>query len=154
MQIPLGVRHERANRDSSTIGARVAPRPGVQRTAGIGGGVRAGRGRPVRRRDRPGRDPGYSHLRHAISELTASAAPHRAVLAPLYIAYNVVLVGFAVGLARAWPRRRLLRLAVLLFAVAGMSGVAQVTVFPQASTGTAAAAAGVGHIVLAGVSAF
>jgi len=97
--------------------------------------------------------PGYSHVRNAISELTASQAPYRAALAPLYIAYNVLLVGFAVGLWRAYPQNRLLRAAVVLFAAAGLSGIGQVTALPHDSTGTPATAAGTGHAVLAGVSA-
>lgn len=97
--------------------------------------------------------PGYDHVRQAISELTASQAPYRVPLAALYVGYNVLLTGFAVAVARAWPRSRLLRVAVVLFAVAAVSGIGQVTVFPQDSTGAPATATGAGHVVLAGISA-
>lgn len=97
--------------------------------------------------------PGYDHVRQAISELTASQAPYRVPLAALYVGYNVLLTGFAVALARAWPRSRLLRVAMVLFAVAAVSGIGQVTVLPQDSTGTPATATGAGHVVLAGISA-
>jgi Protein of unknown function (DUF998) len=97
--------------------------------------------------------PGYSHVRNAISELTASHAAHRVPLAALYVAYNVLLVGFAHGLVRPGPASRLLRSAFGLGAVASTAGIAQVTLFPQDSTGSPGTTAGALHIALAGLSA-
>lgn len=97
-------------------------------------------------------DPAYSHLGNAISELTASEAPHRAVLAPIYAAYNVVLAGFGLALFRASSRGTLFALGVVLFALGGLSGIGQVTLFRQDSVGAVATTAGTGHLVLAGVS--
>src|SRR3954454_8364544 len=97
--------------------------------------------------------PGYSHIRDAISELTASHAAHRAPLAVLYVAYNLLLVGFAWGLLRAWPAARLLQRAFVLMVVGSAAGIAQVTVFPQDSTGSPATISGALHIALAGISA-
>ncbi len=97
--------------------------------------------------------PGYSHVREAISELTASLAPHRAPLAALYVVYNLLLVGFARGLLRPGPGSRLLRSAYGLVVVASASGIAQVTLFPQDSTGYPGTTAGTLHIALAALSA-
>jgi Protein of unknown function (DUF998) len=97
--------------------------------------------------------PGYSHVRDAISELTASHAAHRAPLAVLYVAYNLLLVGFAWGLVRPGSASRLLRWASGLVAVGSAAGIGQVTLFPQDSTGSPATARGAVHIALAGVSA-
>jgi Protein of unknown function (DUF998) len=98
--------------------------------------------------------PEYSHLRDAISELTASQAVDRVRLAALYVAYNLLLAVFAWGLWRAAPGSRLLRNASGLVVLAALSGIAQVTVFPQDSTGTPATRAGATHIALAGLAAF
>ena len=97
--------------------------------------------------------PGYSHVRDAISELTASHAAHRALLAVLYVGYNLLLVGFARGLVGPGPASRLLRCALGLVVVASAAGIGQVTLFPQDSTGSPATARGAVHIVLAGISA-
>jgi len=97
--------------------------------------------------------PGYSHVRDAISELTASQAAHRGVLGVLYVAYNLLLVAFAWQLSRAWPASRLLRVTFALVVVVSAAGIAQVTAFPQDSTGTPATRAGAAHIALAALSA-
>jgi hypothetical protein len=97
-------------------------------------------------------DPQYSHVRNAISELTGSEAPNRAVLAPIYIIYNVVLFGFAYALFRASSGGSLFRVTVVLFAIGGLSGIGQVTFFRMDAVGTAATTAGTMHLVLAGVS--
>lgn len=97
-------------------------------------------------------DPGYSHMRNAISELTASDAPNVGVLAPIFVAYNLALVGFAFAVLRASVGGSLFRVAAWLFAAAAVSGIGQVTVFRMDSVGTAATTAGTIHLVLAGVS--
>jgi hypothetical protein len=98
--------------------------------------------------------PGYSHIRDSISELTASHAVDRVLLAALFVAYNALLAVFAWGCWRAAPRLRTLRNAFGLIVVTAASGIAQVTTFPQDSSGTPATTAGAAHIALAGLSAF
>jgi len=97
-------------------------------------------------------DPQYSQIRNAISELTGSLAPNRAVLAPIYIAYNLTLVGFAYAIFSATKGGTLFKVAVALFAIGGLSGIGQVTLFRMDSVGSATTAAGSIHIVLASVS--
>lgn len=97
-------------------------------------------------------DPHYSHIRNAISELTGSKAPNKVALAPIYIAYNLALVGFSVAVFRASSRSPLFRVAIALFAVAALSGIGQVTFFRQDSVGAPATAQGSFHLVLAGLS--
>ena len=97
-------------------------------------------------------DPQYSHVRNAISELTGTAAPDRAVLAPLYIVYNVLLLGFGYALFRVASGGFLMAVAVVLFLIGGLSGIGQVTLFRMDSVGAAETTAGTLHLVLAGVS--
>jgi hypothetical membrane protein len=97
-------------------------------------------------------DPGYSHVRNAISELTGSQAPNPEVLAPIFIGYNVVLAGFAYALMVAAGSERLVRIAFWLFAVGAVSGTGQVSLFRMDSVGADATTAGTIHLVLAGVS--
>jgi len=97
-------------------------------------------------------DPRYSHVGNAISELTGSEAPDRAVLAPIYIVYNVVLFAFGFALFRASSRGTLFAIGLVLFAVGGLSGIGQVTFFRQDSVGAVATTQGTIHLVLAGVS--
>ena len=97
--------------------------------------------------------PGYSHVRDAISELTASQAVNRVPLAVLYVAYNLLLIGFGWGLRKATKETRLTGAAFALMIVTSACGIAQVTAFPQDSTGTPATVAGTAHIGLAGVTA-
>jgi hypothetical membrane protein len=97
-------------------------------------------------------DPQYSHVRNAVSELTGSTAPDRALLAPLYIGYNLVMLGFGYALFRAAGSGILFPVAVVLFTIAALSGIGQVTVFRMDSIGDTPSTAGAGHLVLAGVS--
>lgn len=97
-------------------------------------------------------DPQYSHVADAISELTGSTAPDRAVLAPLFIGYNLILLGFGYALFRAAAGGILFPVAVVLFAIGALSGIGQVTVFRTDSVGTAETTEGMIHLVLAGVS--
>ena len=97
-------------------------------------------------------DPQYSQIRNAISELTGSEAPNRAVIVPLYIAYNLALAGFAYAIFMVSMGGRPFRVAVALFAVGALSGIGQVTLFRMDSVGSATTTAGSMHLVLASVS--
>jgi hypothetical membrane protein len=97
-------------------------------------------------------DPQYSQVGNAISELTGSTAPDSVLLAPLYIGYNLVMLGFGYALFRAAGGGLLFATAALLFGIAALSGIGQVTAFRMDGVGTAETTAGQGHLVLAGVS--
>jgi hypothetical protein len=97
-------------------------------------------------------DPQYSHVRNAISELTGAHAPNYAVLAPLYAAYNMLLVAFAVGLYLASIRSTLFKWGAWLFTIGAISGIGQVTVFRMDQVGSPATLTGQGHIALAGIT--
>jgi hypothetical membrane protein len=97
-------------------------------------------------------DPQYSQVGNAISELTGSMAPDRALLAPLYIGYNVLLLGFGYALFRAAAGGILFPVAVVLLALAALSGIGQVTAFRMDSDGSAQTTVGMIHLVLVGVS--
>lgn len=97
-------------------------------------------------------DPAYSHVGNAISELTGSQAPDRLLLAPIYVAYNLVLFGFGLALFRASAHRTRFAIGVAVLGLGGLSGIGQVTVFPQDSLGAVATTAGAVHIVLAASS--
>lgn len=97
--------------------------------------------------------PGYRHVVHPISELTSSLAPHRAALAVGYVAYNLACAAFALALYRGIGPARPTAVATGLTLLGALSGIGQVTAFPQDTTGTPATAAGAVHIALAGLSA-
>jgi hypothetical protein len=102
--------------------------------------------------------PGYSHYSEAISELIASGAPNKALLDPLFIAYNLFALAFSIGVLaclRARPIGRLpLGLLASAFLVFGsLVGLATVF-FPQDPGGPAVTTTGTIHILLASLSSF
>ncbi len=98
--------------------------------------------------------PGYSHLSQAVSELIESGAPNGAMLDALFLLYNLLTAGFAVGLLSSrWTGGDKGGVAAagtvrLAEAACGFATV----FFHQDVPGTAATATGVVHIVLAGLS--
>jgi hypothetical protein len=97
-------------------------------------------------------DPDYSQLREHVSELTASGAPTWVALAPLYVAYNLLVIAFAVALYRASDRGSPWRIGLGLMVVNGLAGVGMTTWFRQDPGGVPTTFAGSGHLVLAGIS--
>jgi hypothetical membrane protein len=97
-------------------------------------------------------DPTYSHLRQHVSDLTASGAPTRGVLAPLYVAYNLLVVGFAVGMYLASDRSRWQRAGLALLLVNALAGVMMVTPFPEDLGGAPTTWAGKGHVAFAALA--
>lgn len=69
--------------------------------------------------------PDYSHVSQAISELTATGAPHKLLLDIGFFSYNVAALLFAVGLLwRLWRyRRRQLAVGAVLLAGVALSGL-------------------------------
>jgi hypothetical protein len=96
-------------------------------------------------------DPSYSHLRHPVSELTSSHAPDRWLLGGFYIAYNLILVVFAVGLFLTGRRSATLKVAFAFMIATAVGGVLLVVPFPQDTLGLPGTTAGVMHIALAAV---
>lgn len=96
-------------------------------------------------------DPSYSHLRHPVSELTSSHAPDRWLLGGFYIAYNLILVVFAVGLFLTGRRSATLKVAFVFLIGTAVGGVLLVGPFPQDTMGQPGTTAGAMHIALAAV---
>jgi len=93
--------------------------------------------------------PGYSHIANAISELLE--AGRGAALEPFMLLYNLLIVTFALGVAASLARRDLLfRIGATLLGLGGVLGVAM-TPFPMDPIGSSATAAGITHIVIAGM---
>jgi len=72
---------------------------------------------------------GYSYIDQTVSELAALDAPSRRVALALGTIYNVLLVPFAIGVARSAERRRDLRIVAAAVAAIGMGGLL-VPLFP------------------------
>jgi hypothetical membrane protein len=98
--------------------------------------------------------PGYSHLRHSVSELTSPGAPYRTLLAAGFLVYNVSVALLGAGLLRSSAPSRRSRIAGVLLLVCAAAGILQLEPFPQDPMGSPITAAGVVHIALAGLSAF
>lgn len=101
--------------------------------------------------------PGYSHIANAVSELTAAGAPNKALLDPLFILYNLVVVAFGVGIglvARVDARgRKAATSASVSLIVIGALGVLLQLFFPQDPGGPAVTFAGTMHLVVSGITA-
>ena len=97
-------------------------------------------------------DPAYSQAKQTISELTGAGAPHRELLAPLFILYNVLIAAFGYLLHRAIPRDRLIAGATLLLGLSGIAGILLVTLLPTDLRGATPTMAGTLHIVVAGLA--
>ena len=98
-------------------------------------------------------DPGCSHVSMHVSELTSSHAPNRALLAALYVGYNLALAGVGLALLRSVVRTRGLTVASGSLVLTAAVGILLVTWFPQDSYGYPATTAGGLHIALAGIAA-
>jgi len=97
--------------------------------------------------------PGYSHLAHDISGLIATDAPKKAVLDPLFIAYNVLLTAFGIGLLRAFGDRARAagKTGAAIVIAIGALGLVLTIFFPRDPIGADPTFAGTMHIVFAGL---
>ena len=97
--------------------------------------------------------PGYSHLRHSVSELTSPGASYRTPLAVGFLLYNVGVALLGAGLVRSSVPSRWSRVAGVLLIVCAVAGILMIEPFPQDPMGSPITAAGSVHIALAGLSA-
>lgn len=97
--------------------------------------------------------PGYSHVADSVSELTSSSGAHRWGIAWGFSAYNVAFAVMAMALWRSVRRSTASRVGATLWLIIAGAGIAMVTAFPQDPMGTTLTAAGMGHLILAGVAA-
>lgn len=97
-------------------------------------------------------DPRYTQLRQHVSDLTATGAPTRAALAPPYLLYNVLALGFAFGLYLGSDRNRWERVGFGLLSLNAFAGVMMVFPFAEDLGGVPTTLAGKGHVAFAGVS--
>jgi hypothetical membrane protein len=99
--------------------------------------------------------PEYSHMAHAVSELTEAGAPNKVLLDALFSVYNILLVIFAATLlsyVRERPKARKQGVlgAWVLIAV-GVMGLLTNLFFPMDPRGAPTTLAGTIHLVLAGL---
>lgn len=99
------------------------------------------------------RFPGdHDFFSQAISELTAIGAPTRGLVAPLLIAYDVLIIAFGVGVWMSpGGRRRTRQLVGGLLAGIGVVGLAAFPLAPMHLRGTGSLAADAPHIAVTGV---
>jgi len=97
-------------------------------------------------------DPSYSQIRQHVSDLTATGASTRLVLAPPYILYNLLVSVFAGALYAASDRSHLFKLGLVCLGANAFAGVMMVTWFTEDKGGVPSTFAGTGHLIFAGVS--
>jgi len=103
--------------------------------------------------------PSYNHISQAVSDLIATGAPNKALLDPLFSLYNLLSIGFAVGLFQyvhsdfQQPRKLVGEIGAFVLIAQGIIGLATLF-FPEPAGGMTAAITSTGklHIVFAGLS--
>lgn len=93
---------------------------------------------------------GYSLIHQAVSELSAIGSPTRSFVVPLYLAYDVLLIAFGLGVYKHNQKRAMHITAGLLvgLGVVGFVG----TPFPLQLGAAEAAFANILHSIIAGVT--
>ena len=95
--------------------------------------------------------PGYSHLAQPVSELGAVGAPSRLVVTPLFLLYDMLLIGFGIAVTSAGYRTSELRRSGRLLAAMGVVGILAAP-FPMHMAGEPRGFTDVIHLVLTGVT--
>jgi len=93
---------------------------------------------------------GYSFTHQAVSELSAIGAPTRPLVVPLYLAYDVLMIAFGLGVW-GYSRKRALRFTGGLLVGIGAVGLVQVPFFPMHLRGAEVTFTDIIHGILAGV---
>jgi heme A synthase len=94
---------------------------------------------------------GYDFVSQYISELSAIGAPSRSLVIPLYIAYDILMIAFGIGVWTAASRKNALRLTggmLIGFTVVGLVGL----LFPMHPRGVEATFTDTIHQIVAGVT--
>ena len=96
--------------------------------------------------------PGYSHVADPISALIQSGAPAKPILDLLFTAYNLLLIGFGLGLSAVFAERGepISRLAPAMLALIGALGLVMAPL-PMDPIGATPTVRGTAHIVIAGL---
>jgi hypothetical protein len=92
----------------------------------------------------------YSNADQTVSELFAVDAPSRSLVVPLLLAYDVLMIGFGIGVVRSAPGKRGLRVAgglTVVYAAVGLAG----PFLPIHLRGTDPTLTDTMHLVLTGV---
>ena len=98
------------------------------------------------------RYPGYSFNSQAVSELMAVGAPSETFVDPLFIAYGVLTLAFAIGVFREGrDRSHALRITGVLLMGYAAVGFAGPTLFEMHQRGAGNLGADTPHIILTGV---
>ena len=97
--------------------------------------------------------PGYSFTSQAVSELMAIGAPSEPLVDPLFIAYDGLVIAFAVGVLLRAPERRnrVSRLTGRLLIGYGLVGLTGPTLFEMHQRGTSTGRGDVPHIIVTGM---
>jgi hypothetical protein len=94
---------------------------------------------------------GYSFTSQAVSELMAAGAPSESLVDPLFIAYDLLMVAFGIGVLRERVGRNgFLRITGALLIAYGIMGFAGPTLFEMRPRGTGSIATDLPHIILTG----
>jgi hypothetical membrane protein len=100
--------------------------------------------------------PDYNHVSQFISDLIASGAPNKRPLEWIFGLYNVLCIGFGLGIfLPAWaalenPRRMIGLVGATILVLEGVFGVVTLF-FPEDPAGAQMTSTGTMHIVLAGL---
>jgi hypothetical membrane protein len=100
--------------------------------------------------------PGYSHASRCVSDLIGVGAPNAWLLNPHFGLYNLLVLGFGLGMYLAVPpavnpRKRLWTAAAGVLLLQGLFGTLTLF-FPEDPIGTRMTTTGTVHIVMAGLS--
>jgi hypothetical protein len=96
---------------------------------------------------------GYDFISQYISELSAIGAPSRSLVIPLYIAYDILVIAFGLGVWVAASRKHALHITgglLIGFAIVGLLGL----FFPMHPRGVEATFTDTIHQIVAGVTVF
>jgi hypothetical membrane protein len=94
---------------------------------------------------------GYSFTSQAISELMADGAPSEALVDPLFIVYDLLIITFGVGVLRQAERRLARRVTGAALLCYGVIGLAGPTLFEMQQRGAGSLASDAAHVLLTGV---
>lgn len=93
--------------------------------------------------------PGFSFTHQAVSELFAIGAPTNVLVVPLFTAYSLLVLAFALGVWVSAGRNRALRILALMRVANAVNGLALWNFFPMHMRGAEMAFTDTIHVTLA-----